>query len=212
MSRPPNTQQYSSNPYCNSGLIDFSDGRSLNIEAAYTSVPATANMSPYVTQNPMFLPQTLSTPVAPAGFTLVPIAPTTAATAATPVPSGYVQVPLPGAPMVQAAVPQIPNELYANGRVYKVVEEKLEAPAATPATTESPVELSHKDIQRHVEQKVQEVLARSQGRMMTRLSSPITNSAPKAMAGTAKPTTARDDFMQEMRKLNTNVKGKGGKK
>jgi hypothetical protein len=202
MSRPPNNTFSNSNVY-NGGLIDFQDASRVPLatdqsfgapQVANTfGAPPVANMAAYTLQSsyPMYTQNQMPNPN-PNSFY-----PNTALPAIAP--QNVMQQRFPMHAMTQAQVlVGPPSEVYAHGRVYKAVDEALiNSPAIPVPTTASLVveQVSDRDINRRVEEKVQECMSRINKKVGL-------STRSKSSSSTS------DAFVTELRKINKGMKSK----
>lgn len=87
-----------------------------------------------------------------------------------------------------------PSEVYAHGKVYKIVEEPLPvaAPAAPEIKQEAPASISHADVDKRIAQKVNEFM---------QMNKPAVGSKSHG-----KSRSAKDDFKSTLERINSNAK------
>lgn len=197
MSRPPNTQPYQTSTVCNGGLIDFQDNRPMYTEQVYAA-PAVANLNAFTTQTNY--PQYISAqPV----YANNPAAMYANQLASQPMYNTNTNVmPQPNMMYNNMTQTQViagpPSEVYAHGKVYKVVEENMPsaAPLASPAALEK--DTLDRDIQQHVAQKVQEFMSKTNK-----------NNLGASFLGEDMDEETR--FYKEIKRLNNNMKSRPGR-
>lgn len=178
MSRPPNQSVYHPASVCNGGLIDFQDTAirlPIPVEQPCNVQPV-ANMQAYTMQSNYMQPmQPMQTP--------------------TPFTQHQFMPPFNGMTQAQVLV-GAPSELYAHGKVYRVVDEPAvgTASAVSPATASAattPVVrervISDREISKRVDDKIQEFMSKT-----------------KSLGASAKSnkTSTKDAFAAELKKIN----------
>lgn len=184
MSRPPNQSVYQPANVCNGGLIDFQDSAirfPVPVEQP-CNVPPVANMQPYTLQSSYMQPmQAMPT--------------------ATPFTQHQYMTPFNNMTQAQVLV-GAPSELYAHGKVYRVVDEPMPGAASTLASTAAPgastpavrerANITDRDINRRVEDKIQEFMAKTK------------NLGSSAKSG---KVSTKDAFAAELKKVNQKYAG-----